>query len=249
MLVVLPAHGWALEKGVSPAEPTQRVRQLVKQLGDNDYNVRQRAQDELAKLGFAAFDLLSEAADSDDLEVASRARYLLHLMRVQWTRADDPPAVKALLEGYDTLSLEERIARMQKLAAMPEAAGVPALCRLVRYELSPMLSKSAAVAILNREPIPPADEPKLIAIVHENLAGSSQTAAKWLLTYLAAARTPRRRWASGTGWWRSSRASCGGRPIVPARGSWAACYTTWPWCRRARDCRSWATRRPSGPGR
>ena len=80
---------------------------------------------------------------------------------------------------------------MQKLAAMPAAAGVPALCRLVRYELSPMLSKSAAVAILNREPIPPAEEPKLSGIVRENLAGSPQTAAKWLLTYLALRKDPK----------------------------------------------------------
>jgi tetratricopeptide (TPR) repeat protein len=191
LLAVLPAHGWASEKGAAPPESAQRVRQLVQQLGDNDYSVRQRAQDELAKLGFAAFDLLSEAADNEDLEVATRARYLLRLMRVQWTRDDDPSAVKALLDGYDSLSLDERIARMQKLAAMPATAGVAALCRLVRYELSPMLSKSAAVAILNREPIPPADEPKLGGIVRENLAGSSQTAAKWLLTYLALRKDPK----------------------------------------------------------
>jgi tetratricopeptide (TPR) repeat protein len=80
---------------------------------------------------------------------------------------------------------------MQKLAALPAAAGVPALCRLVRYELSPMLSKSAAVAILNREPIPPAEEPKLIATIRENLTGSSQTAAKWLLAYLALRKDPK----------------------------------------------------------
>jgi tetratricopeptide (TPR) repeat protein len=190
-LIAASAQGGASEKVASPAEPTQRARQLVQQLGDNDYNVRQRAQDELAKLGFAAFDLLSEAADSDDLEVATRAKYLLHLMRVQWTREDDPPAVKTQLEGYDSLSLDERMARMQKLAAMREAAGVPALCRLVRYELSPMLSKSAAVAILNREPIPPSEAEKLSGIVRQNLTGSSQTAAKWLLAYLALRQDPK----------------------------------------------------------
>ena len=80
---------------------------------------------------------------------------------------------------------------MQKLAAMPAAAGVPALCRLVRYELSPMLSKSAAIAILNREPIPASEEARLDEVVRRNLAGSSQTAAKWLLTYLALRKDPK----------------------------------------------------------
>jgi tetratricopeptide (TPR) repeat protein len=191
LLAVLPGPAWGSEKAAAPAESPPRTRQLIQQLGDNDYNVRQRAQDELAKLGFAAFDLLSEAADSDDLEIATRAKYLLHLMRVQWTREDDPPGVKSLLDGYDSLSLDERMVRMQKLAAMPAAGGVPALCRLVRYELSPMLSKSAAVAILNREPVPPSEEPKLSAMVRENLTGSSQTAAKWLLTYLALRKDPK----------------------------------------------------------
>ena len=34
-----------------------------------------------------------------------------------------------------------------------------------------MLSKSAAVAILNREPMPPSEEPKLSATIRENLSG------------------------------------------------------------------------------
>ena len=102
-----------------PGRAGPRIRQLVQQLGDTDYNVRQRAQDDLAKLGFAAFDLLSEAAESEDLEIATRAKYLLHLMRVQWTREDDPPAVKALLDGYDALSLEGRMARMQSWRRCP----------------------------------------------------------------------------------------------------------------------------------
>ena len=46
----------------------ERVNKLVKQLGDKDYYVRQRAQEELARTGFAAFDALSAATTDEDLE-------------------------------------------------------------------------------------------------------------------------------------------------------------------------------------
>ena len=63
----------------------EQIDKLIAQLGDKDYYVRQRAQEELARLGFEAFDALSAATTDDDLEIASRAKYLLRLMRVEWT--------------------------------------------------------------------------------------------------------------------------------------------------------------------
>src|SRR3972149_5782572 len=64
-------------------EPSQQeqIAKLIDQLGDKDYFVRQRAQDELSRLGFEAFDALMAATTNDDLEIASRAKYLLRLMR------------------------------------------------------------------------------------------------------------------------------------------------------------------------
>ena len=74
-----------------------QIDKLIEQLGDEDYYVRQRAQDELARLGFEAFDDLTAATTHEDLEIAARAKYLLRLMRVEWTVKSDPPEVQKLL--------------------------------------------------------------------------------------------------------------------------------------------------------
>ena len=47
----------AAEARTKPAS-AQQIDKLIRQLGDKDYYVRQRAQDELARLGFEAFDAL-----------------------------------------------------------------------------------------------------------------------------------------------------------------------------------------------
>ena len=85
----------------APAESTvaspEQLRQLVQRLGHPEYAVRQHAQDQLARLGFQAFEALEEAADSPDLEVARRAQMLLRELRQHYERPEDPPAVKNLL--------------------------------------------------------------------------------------------------------------------------------------------------------
>ncbi len=112
VVMVLAAARWA-EPAPPPAPPAadnspQRIRRLVQELGDKDYFVRQRAQTELAALGFEAFDVLSEATASEDPEVAARARYLLRLMRVEWADRDDPPEVKQLLQDYESQDSAQR---------------------------------------------------------------------------------------------------------------------------------------------
>ena len=63
-------------------------------MGDRDYDVRQRAEAALARLGFDAFDVLNDATASDDLEIAARARRLLQHNKFEWAAKDDPPEVR-----------------------------------------------------------------------------------------------------------------------------------------------------------
>ena len=76
-------------------------------------------------LGFDAFDALNEAVDNQDVEIATRARSLLRQMQIQWSRKDDPPRVKQLLNDYESLDAEARQARMQSLVALPEGTASP----------------------------------------------------------------------------------------------------------------------------
>ena len=194
----------AAEKPAAPADkppaeppakaevPEKRVQELIKQLGDKDYFVRQRAQNELMSFGVEALDALLVAANtSDDLEIATRAKYLLKLMRVVWTDKNDPPEVKRLLTDYENQRDERtKVAKMQALADLPGGAGVAALCRLIRYEKSTVLSKQAAIHILMGQPrnVPP--DKKAVEIVRQNLAQSQRPAAKWLMTWAELADNP-----------------------------------------------------------
>jgi len=190
VLLATLAAAWAGVGASEPNSPEQldrQIRRLVEQLGDEDFFVRRRAQAELAEFSFEAFDALSEAAHHENLEIATRAKYLLRLMRVEWTTKDDPPEVKKLLADYEVQSTSAKLARMRALAALPNAQGVPALCRLVRYERSAVLSKRAAMQLIGRE-VP---KKQLAEKVFKALSGSRRSAASWLRTYLRSADQPR----------------------------------------------------------
>ncbi len=81
--------------------PRRQIARLIEELGNNQFVVRERAQQELVKLGFDAFDALAEAENSDDPEIAMQASYLVRLIRAQWTREGDPPAIQQILKDYE----------------------------------------------------------------------------------------------------------------------------------------------------
>ena len=167
----------------SEAASAAQINKLIEQLGDKDYFVRQHAQDALARLGFEAFDALTAAATNDDLEIVSRAKYLLRLVRVEWMAKNDLPEVRNYLRDYEMQGLEGRVARMHSLAALPDGRGIAALCRLVRFEQSPLLSKLAAVELLRSQMTAGPPKAAVVETVRAILDRSKRTAAVWLLTW------------------------------------------------------------------
>lgn len=161
-----------------------RVARLIRQLGDNDFFIRERAQAELAGIGFEAFDALSDAETDDDIEIAARARFLLRKMRIQWAADSDPLAVKEILKDYEKADQPNRLQRMQRLAQLPDDAGLSALCRLVRFEQTPILSKHAALRIIEQPTTDKTDWARREKAIQETLQRSHRPPAKWLTTYL-----------------------------------------------------------------
>ena len=179
---VQPAAKPAVEPAAEPARQ-ERIDRLIAQLGDAQYDVRQQAQDELAKLGFEAFDALTVAESHKDLEIAARARYLLRLLQVDLTDKNDPPEVAACLENYPFLPMREQQLRMRRLAALPGGQGIPALCRLVRFERSAVRSKHAAVEILRRKSAEKPDRAEVAKTLRDSLQHSRRPASRWLLVW------------------------------------------------------------------
>ncbi len=178
----LPAQQQSEARDEEPLD--ERIDRLIEQLGDEDYTVRERAQKELAELGLEAYDALTAAAAHEDLEIAARARYLLLLIPARWSAENEPAEVRRYLTYYHSQSSEVRTQVLQVLGGLSNGIGVPALCRLVRFERSARWSKQAAVEILNSEPADRAGRARWREQLEQHLGRSGRTAARWLRDYL-----------------------------------------------------------------
>jgi len=196
-LVCLPPPTSTSARGSDPATEaavaaaSDPIAALIRELGAGDYASRERAQAKLRRLGLEAFDQLYAAQSSADIEIALRARYLLRSLNVRWFQEDDPVPVRELLRAYSDRSADERQALIGQLASLPDGQGIPAICRIVRFETSNTLSKRAALAVMQRKAdggSPPAAT--LAATISESLGSSRREAATWLRVYALALQNP-----------------------------------------------------------
>jgi len=177
-----PAEKPATDKSAAAtAKDEARLTELIKQLGAEDFTLRESAQAELAQLGLEAFDALHAAQNDNAPEVSLRARYLVRSMSVRWFHESDSPEVVKILRGYGDLSDGERRNRMEQLAKLPERQGIPALCRLARYETIDALSKYAALKVIEQPEIADATIRQQLAKSIDQIVGNSKrSAAGWL---------------------------------------------------------------------
>ncbi len=187
---------WSIFVAIATAEPPKldvhpvtevdlRIDKLIEQLGDEDYFVRQWAQEELQRIGLPAFDALSRAETNDDIEIAERSRYLVRLLRVEPILESDPAEVKKILEDYESADEQKRISMADRLSKLDDDKGVPALCRLLRFDRSHQVSKLAALKLIDSSPT---DEDRWTArrtLVLEGLGRSPRPAAEWLRQWIA----------------------------------------------------------------
>jgi tetratricopeptide (TPR) repeat protein len=101
-------------------------------------------------------------------------------------RDGDPPAVKQILERYEQASDQQRADAMELLGLLPDDLGASALCRLARYEKSPVLSKRAALEAMFLPQVSGPAVARRAAIIQGELGESPRTAAAWLRTYVRA---------------------------------------------------------------
>jgi tetratricopeptide (TPR) repeat protein len=179
---------------VAAETSSTQIARLIQQLGDQRYILRQQAQEELSRLGPEAFDALSEAQNNDDIEIASRAKYLVQRIRVQWTRDTDSPQIKRFLSNYESKNDIDRLAVLGQLSKLPGDMGLEPLCRLVRFEKSPLVSKQGALLLLGKAKADAPDSDQSAAArtktVETALGSSTRPAARWLRVDLQLARDP-----------------------------------------------------------
>lgn len=179
------------ESKPKPPIDAKRIVELISQLGADDYFVREKAQAELSEAGAAAFDVLSaEAEKTRDVETAERVAYLLRTIRVTWVDKADPAEVRNLLQNYEGMDDEVRQRTIDALAALPDPVPLPALCRIVRFEKSQVLSKWAAAKILEQKTSADTDWKRRATVLQAALDGSPRPAAAWVRAYLLTQTDP-----------------------------------------------------------
>jgi len=180
-----PSPASAAATSSAAADPAgRRTAALIRQLGDEQYPVRQQAQEALAKLGADAFDALVAAEDDDDLEVATRARYLVHLIRFDWISNSNSAKVKELLKDYDSQNAEARLQAMKELSELSGEVGLEPLCRLIRFEKSTTLSKKGALMVLGQRVPDESTWPQRARQIRNVISDSTRPAVRWLRAYL-----------------------------------------------------------------
>ena len=156
------------------------IQPLIAQLGNDQYLLRRHAELRLIEIGAEAFDLLQEAANHADLEIATRAKYVLHRIRIEWARPDDSAEVQLIMQRYGDLSPAERRQRIQQLAALSDDQGVGGLSRIARYDSSPILSRNAALAILRLPALSRDQSARRVAILDKEIGPSHRAAVDWI---------------------------------------------------------------------
>lgn len=171
--------------------PSSDPAELVRLLGSNEYAIRRRAESELVRLGIDAFDALKAAESDPDPEIASRANYLSHLIRIDWVQPEDPVEIRRILNEYGDLPEEDRLKQIHTLGTMTGDAALEALSRIVRFDASAELSKHAAITMLQSWPDRKSDRQRWREMVLPCLGRSQRTAARWLRAEAASLEDPR----------------------------------------------------------
>jgi hypothetical protein len=182
-------------KGASTTSPQpskaqqEHIQALIHDLGNPRFSARRTAANELRQIGAEAFDSLHAATDDSDPEIAASANYLLRQIAIRWVQPEDSATVRSLLRDYGQEAETARKQHIDLLAKLPQNGGVVALCRIVRFDRSPLISRTAALAIIR--PKDPTSRPALDATaVDQQLGASSRPSAVWLRQYLAQQRDP-----------------------------------------------------------
>jgi len=121
---------------VAQGQAQDEIRKLIRQLGDDDQQVRQEASRKLTGLGEDAVPLVEKAREDKDAEVASRARQILD--SIYRPLLELPEKSRAKLK-----EVEARIASLRNAGSLKDAEALEAAFRHTRRQI---LSNKPALA-------------------------------------------------------------------------------------------------------
>ncbi|MBI2194363.1 MAG: HEAT repeat domain-containing protein [Planctomycetes bacterium] len=183
LLVLLAARGGIVgDEGEQPpiVLSDEEVQELIRQLGSDSYEVRERASQELGRMGSAAVPLLLQARDQRDPEVRSRAEAALRVLAGRLAaelESGSPESAYGTLLRLGDLALPRltdfetftepraQYLMVRLLARLDALQALPSLVQAARHASDP--ARQAAVLELARR----SAVPELLDLVEE--AGSA----------------------------------------------------------------------------
>ncbi len=166
------------------------IELLIDQLGSEQYFLRRHAEEQLIERGVDVFDQLQLAEEHPDLEIATRAHYILQRIRIEWIQPNDSAEVQAAMRNYGDLSKAERLQRMDRLIALANDDGLGALCRITRFEPSLQLARNAAFVVMQSDAPQKRVSKRVskqiserVTVIRQELGDSRRVPVEWLRTY------------------------------------------------------------------
>ncbi len=98
----------------------ETITQLIKQLDDDDPQPRDKAQEELIKIGKPALNALGKAAQSSSQEVQSRAKKAIRRIKINTQLWEFDPLKKAKKESPETISFSGRKYELKSVTELPD---------------------------------------------------------------------------------------------------------------------------------
>lgn len=167
-----------------------QVSALVARLGNEQFSLRERAQQELENLGPAIYEDILPALRDRDPEIATRAARLIAKLR--YKAAEELPEGKHReeLRAYFMESDDERRNLVSAPATLNEVSRVGLWCLVVRYETNEELAKLAALNILSAISPKAIEKQPHFEVIQRYLSRAHRPAAMWLLSYSKLAGDP-----------------------------------------------------------
>jgi tetratricopeptide (TPR) repeat protein len=157
----------------------------IEKLGDSNYSVRLQAQSELERIGVRALDQLHRASFHPNPQISSQARFLVQSNQFNWAWETDPFHVRRILSNYTTAPIYEKSAYIDQLNALEGDEGLPALCRLIRYETQGCLAKRAALLVMRSKPVLGQSPAARLESIASMVDGAMSSAGQWVLDYVS----------------------------------------------------------------
>ena len=161
------------------------VSQLIAQLGDDDYFVRNNAQSKLSSYGGVIKAELEKAlATTEDPEIYQRLEFLIKTIPLVWDMPGDEPELTEFIQDYRRANSLAKLIILEKLRRLPFDIQIKALDRIFQKEQNDGSALFAAMAFWYWRP--EADSPQYAQFTQKvnNVWKDSKLSAVKALYYL-----------------------------------------------------------------